>query len=727
MVTGIYSTDTEYRPLVMGMGAVLYLFEPLKKQVEGYLPAEQIELLKQAYVVAFDAHDGQMRSSGDPYITHPVAVARNLAEMHLDHETLMAALLHDVIEDTPVTQDELAELFGSTIAELVEGVSKLDKLSFRDHQEAQAENFRKMIMAMVQDIRVILIKLADRTHNMRTLGSLRPDKRRRISRETLDIYAPIANRLGIHGIKNELERLGFEGLYPMRARALKGAVSQARGNRKEIIANIQDEIESRLAEFGISAEVIGREKHLYSIYRKMLNKEIMFNEVMDIYAFRIIVEDKYDTCYRALGAVHNLFKPIETRFKDYIAIPKSNGYQSLHTSLIGPHGIPVEIQIRTKDMDQMADKGVAAHWLYKQDNEDGSGTTSQVRARKWMQSLLELQQSAGSSFEFIENVKTDLFPEEIYVFTPEGKIIELPMGATAVDFAYAVHTDVGNSCVGAKVERKPYPLRKPLLSGQIIEVITSVGARPNATWLNFVVTAKARMQIRNYLRSMEKTESLTLGQRLLNHALGQTKLTDIDPQKIDEVVSDTGYQSLDELMVNIGLGNALSIGIARRLTGEFSDDSEVPSYGKAKMPIKGSEGMLVTYGKCCHPIPGDDIVAYISSGKGLMVHQHGCRNINGREKELGKFFPVKWDNDIDKEFIAMLRIEIINHHGALAKLTSVIAQCDSNISSLNSEEKDSNLYMVTMEITCRDRVHVANIIRKIKIMVDVERVVRTRK
>ncbi|WP_394176223.1 bifunctional GTP diphosphokinase/guanosine-3',5'-bis pyrophosphate 3'-pyrophosphohydrolase [Thalassotalea litorea] len=705
----------------------MYLFEPLKKQAESYLPAEQVELLKQAYLVAFDAHDGQMRSSGDPYITHPVAVARNLAEMHLDHETLMAALLHDVIEDTETTKDELAELFGSTVAELVEGVSKLDKISFSSKQEAQAENFRKMILAMVQDIRVILIKLADRTHNMRTLGALRPEKRRRIARETLEIYAPIANRLGIHGIKNELEVLGFEALYPMRSRALKQAVKQARGNRKEIIANIQSEIETRLEESGIDAQVVGREKHLYSIYRKMLNKELMFNEVMDIYAFRIIVDNKIDTCYRALGAAHNLFKPIETRFKDYIAIPKSNGYQSLHTSLIGPHGIPVEIQIRTTDMDQMADRGVAAHWLYKQDGDDDSGTTAQVRARKWMQSLMELQQSAGSSFEFIENVKTDLFPEEIYVFTPEGKIIELPMGATAVDFAYAVHSDVGNSCVGAKVERKPYPLRQPLLSGQTIEIITASGAHPNATWLNFVVTAKARLQIRHYLRSQEENQSLALGKRLLTHALGQTNLEDIPAEKIEQVVNDTGYHSMDELLVNIGLGNALSIGVARRLTGDFTSDNDEPVYGKAKMPIKGSEGMLVTYGKCCHPIPGDDIVAYISSGKGLMVHQDGCRNIGGREKELGKFFPVKWDPDVDNEFIALLRVEIINHQGVLAKLTSVISQCESNIRTLNTEEKDSNLYLISIELTCRNRVHIANIIRKIKIMPDVQKVIRPRK
>ncbi len=703
----------------------MYLFEPLKEYVSSYLSKVQIDLLKKAYVVARDAHDGQMRSSGDPYITHPVAVALNLAKMHLDHETLMAALLHDVIEDTEVTKEELADLFGDTVAELVEGVSKLDKLKFDNKEEMQAENFRKMVLAMVQDIRVILIKLADRTHNMRTLESLRPEKRRRIARETLEIYAPIANRLGIHDIKNELEVLGFEALYPMRARALRSAVKQARGNRKEIINNIQEEILQRLEESGIKAEVIGREKHLYSIYRKMLNKELMFNEVMDIYAFRVIVDEKIDDCYRTLGAVHNLFKPIETRFKDYIAIPKTNGYQSLHTSLIGPHGIPVEIQIRTRDMDQMADKGVAAHWLYKQDGE-GSGTTAQVKARRWMQSLLELQQSAGSSFEFIENVKSDLFPEEIYVFTPDGRIIELPMGATAVDFAYAVHTDVGNSCVGVKVDRKPFPLSQPIDSGQTIEVITSPAARPNATWLNFVVTAKARLQIRTYLRSREKTESQALGLRLLSHALGSTKLEDIEQDKIDQVVEETGNKSFDDLLTNIGLGNALSIGIARRLTDEFtehSDDDLTETTNKAKMPIKGTEGMMVTYSKCCRPIPGDSILAYLSPGKGLIVHQQGCRNIKSQEN---KHFPVQWDSDIDKEFVAKLRVDIVNHKGALASLTNVIARNESNVVTLNSGEKESGLYVIDMEISCRDRIHLADIIRKIKVMVDVQKVVRNK-
>ncbi|NMP33158.1 bifunctional GTP diphosphokinase/guanosine-3',5'-bis pyrophosphate 3'-pyrophosphohydrolase [Thalassotalea sp. M1531] len=700
----------------------MYLFEPLKEFVSSYLSKVQIDLLKEAYIVARDAHDGQMRSSGDPYITHPVAVALNLAKMNLDHETLMAALLHDVIEDTEVTKDELAELFGSTVAELVEGVSKLDKLKFDNKEEMQAENFRKMVLAMTEDIRVILIKLADRTHNMRTLESLRPEKRRRIARETLEIYAPIANRLGIHNIKNELEVLGFEALYPMRSRALLSAVKQARGNRKEIINNIQGEIEQRLSEVGIKAEVIGREKHLYSIYRKMLNKELMFNEVMDIYAFRVIVPEKLDDCYRALGAVHNLFKPIETRFKDYIAIPKTNGYQSLHTSLIGPHGIPVEIQIRTNDMDQMADKGVAAHWLYKQDNDD-SGTTAQMKARRWMQSLLELQQSAGSSFEFIENVKSDLFPEEIYVFTPDGRIIELPMGATAVDFAYAVHTDVGNSCVGCKVDRKPYPLSQPIDSGQTIEIITSPAARPNATWLNFVVTAKARLQIRTYLRSQEENESQALGLRLLSHALGTTKLEDIEQDKIDQVVSETGNDTFDQLLVNIGLGNALSIGIARRLTDEFTEDSTEATNTKTKMPIKGTEGMLVTYSKCCRPIPGDSILAYLSPGKGLIVHQANCKNVKAHEAKL---FPVKWDTDIDKEFIAKLRVEIVNHQGALAALTNVVAKSESNVHSLNSGEKDTGLYVIDMEITCRDRIHLADIIRKIKVMVDVQKVLRNK-
>ncbi|ATC96120.1 bifunctional GTP diphosphokinase/guanosine-3',5'-bis pyrophosphate 3'-pyrophosphohydrolase [Pseudoalteromonas tunicata] len=701
----------------------MYLFEGLKKKISEYLSPEQVELVQKAYVVSREAHEGQTRSSGEPYITHPVEVTQILATMKLDHETLMAALMHDVIEDTDFSQADLAEIFGATVAELVEGVSKLDKLSFKDKKEFQAENYRKMIMAMTQDIRVILIKLADRTHNMRTLGSLRPEKRRRIARETLEIFAPIANRLGIHDIKNELEDLGFQALYPMRHRALKNEVAKARGNRKEIIQNIRGEIVARLAESGIKAEVSGREKHLYSIYKKMLNKELMFNEVMDIYAFRIGV-DSMDTCYRSLGVMHNLYKPIETRFKDYIAVPKTNGYQSLHTSLVGPHGIPVEIQIRTHEMDHMADKGVAAHWMYKKSGES-SGNTAQQRARQWMQSLLELQQSAGSSFEFVENVKTELFPEEIYVFTPDGRIIELPMGATAVDFAYAVHTDVGDTCVGVRVNRKPHPLSRALDTGQTVEVITSPGAHPNATWLNFVVTGKARLGIRNYLKTQRHEEALSLGRRLLESALGDHSLDDLPDENVRRVLEENQLKTLIELLVAIGTGSLMSILIAKRLL--HSDSADLNEFTKkTKAAIIGTEGMLVSYSKCCRPVPGDDIVAQVSHGKGLTVHRHECKNIRGWENDKAKFFIVRWEDAPEKEYIAALRIEIINHQGALAKLTNVISTTSANIVEISTDEKESNLYIINLAITVKDRIHVANIMRKIRVMPDVQKVYRRR-
>tara|TARA_R110000744_G_scaffold112968_1_gene211723 strand:- start:4467 stop:6596 length:2130 start_codon:yes stop_codon:yes gene_type:complete len=697
----------------------LYLFEGLKQKLEAYLPPDKVAETQRAFVVAQEAHDGQMRSSGDPYITHPVAVAGILADMRLDHETLMAALLHDVIEDTHHNKESLSEQFGETVGELVEGVSKLEKIHFSSKQEAQVENFRKMLMAMVQDIRVILIKLADRTHNMRTLGSLRPDKRRRIARETLEIYSPIAHRLGIHDIKNELEDLGFQAMYPMRHRALKAAVKQARGNRKEIIENIHKEVETRLAAFGMNALTIGREKHLYSIYRKMKNKELMFNEVMDIYAFRVVV-DSADNCYRALGAMHGLYKPIEGRFKDYVAIPRTNGYQSLHTSLIGPHGIPVEIQIRTAEMDKMADIGVAAHWMYKDDSES-SDTTAQVRARKWMQSLIELQQSASSSFEFIENVKTDLFPDEIYVFTPDGRIIELPLGATAVDFAYAVHTGVGNTCVGVKVERRTYSLSKPLENGQTVEIITSPRAKPNASWLNFVVSARARSHIRHYLKHQRSEEAFSMGNRLLRHALGKTKLDEIPQADIDRVVEETKHSDFDSLVADIGLGNELSAIVARRLLGEAA---EIPDSGR-KVAIRGTEGLLVSYSRCCHPIPGDEIVAVLSPGRGMMIHQAGCSNIRKLSKEEPqRVLVMKWDDEPQGEFKAALRIELINHQGTLANLTNNVASCGSNIVGLQTEEKESGIYYIDIELTITDRIQLADVMRKIRIMPEVQRVSR---
>lgn len=690
-----------------------------------YLPAEQVALIEKAYLVAEEAHRPQKRSSGEPYITHPVAVARILSSMHLDHETLCAALLHDVIEDTPITQDELAEDFGSVIAELVEGVSKLDKIHFNSKQEAQVENFRKMIMAMVQDIRVILIKLADRTHNMRTLDALRPDKRRRIAKETLDIYAPIAHRLGIHDAKNELENLGFKAMYPMRYKALQSAVISTRGHRKDVIEKIGNEIRKRISETQIECEVKGREKHLYSIYKKMKNKELMFNDVMDIYAFRIIVKD-IDTCYRTLGIVHNLYKPIGNRFKDYIAIPRINGYQSLHTSLIGPHGIPVEIQIRTKDMELTADRGVAAHWMYK--GAEALGTTAQVRAKRWMNSLLELQQSAGNSFEFIENVKSDLFPEEIYVFTPKGRIIELPKGATSVDFAFALHTDIGFTCVGARVDRKPLPLNKPLESGQTVYIVTAKGARPNANWLNFVITPRARLRIRNYLKKLKAEESVELGKRLLKVALGDVKLNDIADENIEAVLKETKVSTIHQLLAEIGLGNLMSIVVARKLLKEDLNVERDDVFQEKKVSIKGAEGMLVSYAKCCQPIPGDPIIGHVSPGKGIVIHVDNCHNVQrDQHSEPSKYFSVSWDNSPNEEFSCALRIELHNVHGALAKVTGAIAKMGSNIQNLYSEEKDSYIYIVDLMMTVSDRIHLAQIIKKVRHIDEVQRIVRHRK
>ena len=702
----------------------MYLFEGLKEKTSQFLEPHQVELLQEAYIVARDAHAPQTRSSGEPYITHPVAVAQILADMRLDHETLMAALLHDVIEDTPVTKEELAEQFGSTVAELVEGVSKLDKLKFSSKEEAQMENYRKMIMAMVQDIRVILIKLADRTHNMRTLGALRLEKKRRIATETLAIYAPLAHRIGIHDIKNELEDLGFKALHPMRYRALDSAVRQARGHRKEVIERIRNEIIQRLAENDIECEVFGRQKHLYSIYRKMKGKEVAFNDILDVFGFRILV-NSLDTCYRALGAVHHLYKPIEGRFKDYIAIPRTNGYQSLHTSLVGPLGIPIEVQLRTPEMDEMADKGVAAHWAYKTDG-DSEGTTAQVKARRWLQSLIELQQSAGSSFEFIEGVKTDLFPDEIYVFTPKGRIVELPMGATPIDFAYAVHTDVGNTCVGARVDRRITSLSKTLDNGQTVEIITAPNAKPNANWLNFAITAKARSQVRSFLKQQHKEEAMSLGNRLLRHTLGNITLDDIAPEKIDQVLEETQHTSMTDLFVDIGLGNVMAMMIAKRLTTEDEKDQEdtQQKLSKNKMSIKGAKGLLVTYAKCCSPIPGDAIVGQFSPGKGLVVHQHSCNNIHGHENDPTKFLPMQWDDEVDGVFNCKLRVELFNHQGSLARLTNEVSLAESNVINLKTEEKESNLYVIELEVSVTDRTHVAKIMRRIRVMNEVSKVNR---
>lgn len=698
----------------------MYLFDSLNLLIQRYLPEDQITCLRQAYHIARDAHEGQTRSSGEPYISHPVAVACILAEMRLDYETLMAALLHDVIEDTAATYQDMEQLFGKSIAKLVEGVSKLDKLKFRDKKEAQAENFRKMIMAMVQDIRVVLIKLADRTHNMRTLGALRPDKRRRIARETLEIYSPLAHRLGIHHLKIELEELGFEALYPNRYRVIKKIVKTERGNRNEMIQKIFTEIEGRLTEAGISFRVSGREKHLYSIYCKMHLKEQRLYSIMDIYAFRVIVNE-IDTCYRVLGQMHSLYKPRPGQVKDYIAIPKANGYQSLHTSMVGPHGVPIEVQIRTEDMDQMAEMGIAAHWTYNEQGE--TSTTAQIRAHRWMQSLLELQQSTGNSFEFIESVKSDLLPDEIYVFTPEGRIVELPAGATPVDFAYAVHTDIGHACIGARVDRQPYPLSQSLSNGQTAEIITAPGAWPNAAWLNFVVSSKARAKIRQVLKNLKRDDSIHLRRRFLNHALGGNwKLTEMPSENLQKEVKRMKLSTLDDLLADVGLGNAVSVVIAKKIQGKQFNTSHLADL--YTLPIKSIDGVLITFAKCCKPIPGDPMIAHVNPGKGLIVHYESCHNIRGYQKEPKKYMKMEWEMIGDQEFITEIKVDMFNHQGALANLTASINSANSNIQSLNTEEKDGRVYRAVVRLTTYDRIHLANIMRTIRIMPDVIRVNR---
>ena len=695
----------------------MYLFEGLNHIIQEYLPPEQVELVKRAFVVARDAHEGQSRSSGEPYIIHPVAVASIIAEMRLDHEAVMAALLHDVIEDTPYTEEQLKDEFGASVAEIVEGVSKLDKLKFRTRQEAEVANFRKMILAMTKDIRVVLIKLADRTHNMRTLSALRPDKRRRIAKETLEIYAPLAHRLGIEHIKNELEDLGFEAMHPQRYAVLQKVVQIARGNRKDMIERISAEIKGRLEDVGIQARVFGSETPLYAIYPKMRLTDQQFHSIMDIYAFRTVVNN-VDTCYRVLGQMHSLYKPRPGRVKDYIAVRTANGYQSLQTSMIGPHGVPVEVQIRTEEMEQMAEMGVAAHWAYKQGGKNDS-TPAQIRAQRWLQSLVELQQSAGNSFEFIESVKSEFFPKEIYVFTPKGRIVELPKGATPVDFAYAVHTDVGKNCVAANVDRKPYPLSQALESGQTVDILTSPNARPNVAWLNFVVTAKARSSIRHALKNLRRDEAIESGRRQLAHALSSVKLEDLNLEYTQNVLADLKLASLNDLFMEIGLGNQMSTVIAHRLLGESIeiDTDGNPDNNATPLEIKGNGGLLTTFAQCCHPVPGDPIIAYASPGKGLVIHHELCSNLKNRKDDPKHYMSVDWEkNDTQIEFETELRIEMINQQGTLPHLMSTISSMDSNIQSIWTEEQEGRLYQIIVLLTVKDIKHLANIIRKIKQM-----------
>ena len=690
----------------------VFLISDLCDLLETYLEQDQVREIYRAYLFGAEAHEGQHRMSGEPYIYHPIAVARILADMRMDPKTIIAALLHDVIEDTPALKEHLSTEFGEDVAELVDGVSKLTQIQFESKAEQQAENLRKMMLAMTRDIRVILVKLADRLHNMRTLGVMKPVKKRRIARETLEIYVPIAARLGMNTIRVELEELCFESIYPLRHKVLDAALKRARGNRKELVSKIEASIKHRLQQEDFEGEVIGREKHLFSIYEKIRNKVQSFSEVFDVYAFRIVV-DNVDSCYRALGIVHNLYKPVPGKFKDYIAIPKANGYQSLHTVLFGPYGVPIEVQIRTRDMHTVAEGGIAAHWRYK--TGEASGSTDHVRAREWLRNVLEMQKSAGDSLEFIENLKMDLFPDEVYVFTPQGSIMEMPRGATAVDFAYAVHTDIGNSCVAVKIDRRLAPLRTQLFNGQHVEIITAPNANPNPAWLNFVITAKARSNIRHFLKNMQQDEAELLGLRLLDKALSVygVSFEEIKPLRVNRLLKQYGFEKPEQMLADIGLGGRMAQLVARALIPEEEGQNEGVA-GEPNMHalvIKGTEGMLVNYAKCCHPIPGDPITGFLSAGRGIVVHTINCSNVSDFRKHPEKWIDVQWEDEIEGEFTVGLRVDVTNKRGVLAMIAAAVADMGANIENVTMEEREGEFVTMAFTLSVRDRNHLAKIMR----------------
>src|SRR3954464_13277129 len=690
----------------------------------GYLKPKDVARLAEAYRFSEAAHAGQLRQSGDPYITHPLAVAKILAEWHLDAQALMAALLHDVVEDTATTKTEISRTFGKPVAELVDGVSKIDKIEFSSLQHAQAENFRKMLLAMARDVRVILIKLADRLHNMRTLAAVNPAKRRRVARETMEIYAPIANRLGLNTLYHELLELAFSHLYPARYRVLAKATKAARGNRREMIGRTLEAIKKKLVDSGIDATVQGREKHVYSTYRKMIEKHLSFSEVHDIFGCRVVVKD-VPACYLALGTLHALYKPIPGKFKDYIAIPKANGYQSIHTDLIGPYGVPVEVQVRTEPMHRIAESGVASHWMYKDDADRLSELQKQTH--RWLQSLLEIQHQSGDPQEFLEHVKVDLFPDEVYVFTPKGKILSLPRGATTVDFAYAVHTDIGNRCVAAKVNGELVPLRQELRSGDRVEVITASHAKPNPGWLQYVRTGKARSNIRHFLKTMQYEESANLGERLLEQALKSLKGSgaEIDDASWDRALRDSGARSRGELLADIGLGKRLPAVVARRLL-KHTDPHREEALGTS-VTIRGTEGMAVQLATCCRPIPGDAIVGSIKKGQGLVVHQSDCPAIiRSRKNEPDQWIDVEWDPRTTRLFQAAIQVMVENQRGVLARVASQIAEAGSNIDSIATAEDRALFTSMHFVIEVANRQHLARVMRALRRLPDVKKLARAR-
>ena len=706
--------------------------DDLLRRTRAYLTAEQIKDVRRAYRFGAEAHEGQTRQSGEPYIQHPLAVAGILADMHMDHETLVAAMLHDVIEDSLISKDEIRREFGSEVADIVDGLSKLTQIEFESRAEAQAQNFQKMLMAMADDIRVILVKLAVRLHNMRTLDALRPDKRRRIARETLDIYAPIAQRLGMNAIRLELEELGFQALYPQRHGVLKRFIHKIRGNRSEVVTKIKNRIKRHLRQEELVAHVVGREKHLYSIYKKMRQKHLHLSEIHDVYAFRVIV-DSVNTCYRALGVIHGLYKPVPGTFKDYIAIPKANGYQSLHTVLFGPFGVPIEVQIRTNEMEQVAEAGIAAHWLYK--TGDSAAKSAHKRARAWLRGVIEMQRHAGNSQEFLEHVKIDLFPDEVYVFTPKGRIMEMARGATAIDLAYAIHTDLGDTCVGCRINRRLAPLRTRLKTGDTVEIVTAPGARPNPAWLNFVVTGKARANIRHFLKNLHQDDALLLGRRMLNRELEQfdSAIDALDPLRVAAALASFNLKTLDDLLSNIGLGIRPAPLVARALVSSIGEDkSERPrrraSADDAPGPllIHGTEGMVVSIPKCCYPIPGDPIMGFITAGRGIVIHHPSCKNVVEFRNAPDRWVDVEWAANLDREFSAEIVLDTVNQRGVLATVAAGCADQSANIEGVELAERDEHYSSMRLIISVRDRKHLADVIRVLRNIDTVARVHRKR-
>jgi guanosine-3',5'-bis(diphosphate) 3'-pyrophosphohydrolase len=698
--------------------------EALLAKLRPYLPSEQIPTVQRAYHVGAVAHHGQTRKSGEPYITHPLAVAGILAELGMDVETLCAAILHDALEDTQLGREAISGEFGEAVAELVDGVTKLDKLSFRDRNEAMAESFRKMLLAMARDLRVILIKLADRLHNMRTIGSMAPDSRRRIARETLDVYAPIAQRLGMNRIKSELQDLGFRAMHPWRHAVIARRIKLQPVMRREAMATIEAAISQKLKQEGLKHRLVSRVKTPHSVYSKMRHeykpregevRSKRFERVMDVFGFRVVVEAPMQ-CYHALGAVHALYKPVDARFRDFIAIPKANGYQSLHTVLFSPYGSHIEVQIRTEDMDLLAERGIAAHWLYKTDAASNSNN-AQNRARAWLSELLESQQDAGSSLEFLENVKVDLFPDEVYLFSPKGRIFALPRGATVLDFAYAVHTDVGNRAVAARVDKKLSPLRTRLVSGQTVEIITAPSAVPNPQWLEFVVSSRARTAIRHHLKRLQHEDAVELGHRMLEAALDsiEASLERVPPTALDAYLAENRLRRLEDLLADIALGNRMPQQVALALTeGQAGRAGRAPGSRGEKIHISGTGHGVLSFAACCRPLPGDEIMGYLSSGKGVVVHRMECPNLPELQKSPERWVPVDWDSEVQGDFRAGLRVEVLNKPGVLAQVAAAIADAESNIDNVEYRERDLRMAVMHFGIEVKHRKHLADVMRRVR-------------